>query len=106
MDDRDPFSFDSTEANRKLHRVVTRGVEIRTGDHVRLRPLGRGDIFDLALEGKMATVVAIEQDFEDRVHLAVTVDDDPGRHLGREGKIGHRFFFGIDEVEPQSILRE
>ncbi len=29
-----------------------------------------------------ATVEAIEQDFEGRVYLAVTVDDDPGKDLG------------------------
>ena len=55
---------------------------------------------DIALDGMTATIVAIEQDYENRVHLAVTVDDDPGSDLGRDGKPGHRFFFGIDEVEP------
>lgn len=69
------------------------------GDRVRLKPRRRADIFDLALAGKMATVVSVEQDFEDRVHLCVTVDDDPGRDLGVDGKPGHRFFFGADEVE-------
>ena len=45
---------------------------------MRLWPLGRADIFDLALEGKIATIESIEQDFEDRIYLAVIVDDDPG----------------------------
>ncbi len=75
-------------------------VEIRPGDRVRLWPLGRGDIMDMALEGKLATVEAIDQDFEDRVHLAVVVDDDPGRDLGLDRQIGHRFFFSPAEVEP------
>jgi hypothetical protein len=44
-------------------------------------------------------IASIEQDFENRIHLAVTVDDDPGRDLGLTGKPGHRFFFGPDEVE-------
>jgi hypothetical protein len=70
------------------------------GDRVRLRPRRRADIFDIALAGKLATIVSLEQDFEDQVHLCVTVDDDPGRDLGVEGKPGHRFFFGTDEVEP------
>jgi len=74
--------------------------EIRPGDRVRLRPRGRADLFDLALAGMTATVEAIEQDFEGRVYLAVTVDDDPGRDLGRLGQPGHRFFFAPDEVEP------
>ena len=34
------------------------------------------------LAGQVATIESIEQDFEDRVYLAVTVDDDPGRDLG------------------------
>ena len=49
---------------------------------------------------RRATIAAIEQDYEDRVYLAVTVDEDPGRDLGTEGKPGHRFFFRPEEVEP------
>ena len=76
------------------------GARFKKGDRVRLQPRRRADIFDIALAGKLATVVSVEQDFEDGVHLCVTVDDDPGRDLGLEGKPGHRFFFGTDEVEP------
>ena len=64
-----------------------------------LRPRGKADIFDLALVGKIATIASIEQDFENKIHLAVTVDEDPGRDFGQTGKPGHRFFFGVDEVE-------
>jgi hypothetical protein len=66
------------------------------GDRVRLRPRARGDVFDLALAGRSARVAAVEHDLEGRVHVAVTIDDDPGRDLGA---YGHRFFFGLDEVE-------
>ena len=58
----------------------------RVGDRVRLWPLGDADILDMALKGKTATIASIEQDFEDRVYLAVTVDDDPGHDLGMPGK--------------------
>ena len=44
--------------------------------------------------------MAIEQDYEDRVYLAVTVEDDPGQDMGVAGKPGHRFFFRPEEVEP------
>jgi hypothetical protein len=71
----------------------------KTGDRVRLRPRQRADILDLALEGKEATVVAVEQDFEGRLHVAVTVNDDPGCDLGAAGFPGHRFFFRPEEVE-------
>jgi hypothetical protein len=79
--------------------LTARNTALDAGTRVRLRPRRGGDIFDLALAGKTATVVKIEEDFEGRVFLAVTVDDDPGRDLGVEGRPGHRFFFRPDEVE-------
>ena len=75
-------------------------LKFAAGDRVLLRPNRRADILDLALVGKAATVEAIEQDFEGRVYLAVTVDDDPGRDLGDLRQPGHRFFFQPDEIEP------
>jgi hypothetical protein len=80
--------------------TIIRGVTVRPGDRVRLRPTRRADIMDVVLDGMIATVSSIEQDFEGRIHLAVTVDDDPGRDLGEDKLIGHRFFFLTDEVEP------
>lgn len=79
--------------------------ELRAGDAVVLRPRPRGDVLDLVLAGKRATVVSIEQELEGRVYVAVTVDDDPGKDLGLEGKPGHRFFFDVDEVEPAAPAR-
>ncbi len=73
------------------------------GDHVRLRPRARADIMDIVLRGKVAVIEAIERDFEDRVHLAVTLLDDPGRDLGLERMPGHRFFFAPDEVEKLGV---
>jgi len=80
--------------------AVIDGVEITKGSRVRLHPRGGGDILDLALAGKEAYVEAIEQDFEDRVHVAVTVADDPGRDLGDARQPAHRFFFALEELEP------
>jgi hypothetical protein len=73
---------------------------VRPGDRVRLRPHCQADAFDILLAGKAATVASVERDYEGTTYLAVTVDDDPGRDLGVEGKPGHRFFFRSDEVEP------
>src|SRR5271170_5028295 len=87
------------EPGRHLEEIQVGTSCLRPGDRVRLRPLGRADILDTALEGKTAVIEAIEQDFEDRIYLAVTVDDDPGRDLGRQRQPGHRFFFGVEEVE-------
>jgi hypothetical protein len=69
------------------------------GDRVRLRPSGRADIFDLALAGKTAAVISVEQDFEGQFYVCVIVEDDPGKDLGLAGQPGHRFFFRPDEVE-------
>jgi hypothetical protein len=83
----------------RLEGVWVNGLELKPGDRVRLHPYGRSDILDLALEGKTAMIEAIEQDLEERVYLAIVVDDDPGRDLGRLRQPGHCFYFGIDEVE-------
>ena len=76
------------------------GAELTIGDRVRLDPKGRADIMDLVLKDRVAVIEAIECDFEDRIHLAVTIADDPGRELGFGHMPGHRFFFGPDEVQP------
>ncbi|MBS1795551.1 MAG: hypothetical protein JSS81_16975 [Acidobacteria bacterium] len=88
------------EDRNLLETARVRGVELRAGDRVILRPRANGDVFDLALREKTATIEAIEQDYENRIHLAVVVDDDPGRDLGMLRQIGHRFFFAPEEVEP------
>ncbi len=68
--------WDFTEP-RSLECIQAGPYELRIGDRVRIRPRARADIFDMALCGKCATIDSIEQDFENRVHLALTVDDDP-----------------------------
>src|SRR5262249_50324047 len=96
-----PMTDWGPEADRRRLECLHLGpAEVRQGDRVRLRPRGRADILDLALAGKTATVEAIEEDYEGRVYLAVTVDGDPGRDLGALRQPGHRFFFLPEEVEP------
>lgn len=80
--------------------VVVDGVELRAGSRVRLKPRRGGDVFDVVLAGRTAVVASLEWDMEDRVQLAVTADDDPGRDLGEARMPGHRFFFMPEEVEP------
>lgn len=92
------------EAFAKMHGAIRglRGaskIEFREGDRVRLHPRKQADIFDIALNGKVAIIESVERDFEDNIHLAVTIEDDPGRDLGVARQIGHRFFFGVEEVE-------
>lgn len=88
------------EESAPLEKVIVGGVELKQGARVRLRPRAGGDIFDLALAGQTAVVEAVEQDYEGKIHLAVVLEDDPGRDLGVLRQPGHRFFFSTEEVEP------
>ena len=89
-----------------LESLTAFGVALHPGDRVRLWPQKKADIMDMALKGKVAIVEAIERDFEDQVHLAVVLEDDPGRDLGMLRQPGHRFFFSPEEVEPLALNRE
>lgn len=86
--------------------VTVFGVEVKPGDRVRLWPQKSADIVDLALKGKIAIVEAIERDFDDRVHVAVVIEDDPGLDLGMLRQPGHRFFFSPEEIEPLNLHSE
>jgi hydrogenase maturation protease len=88
------------EDKTPLESVEIQGVQLRRGDHVRLRPRAGGDVFDLALAGKIAAIESIEQDYEGNLHVCVVVEDDPGRDIGLMRQPGHRFFFAPSEVEP------
>ena len=71
---------------------------MKRGDHVRLHPAGRNDIFDLVLAGQTARIDAIEDDLDGKRHVVVILDSDPGRSIGPKAP-GHRFFFTPDELE-------
>jgi hypothetical protein len=89
-----------------MRSVTVFGVEVKPGDRVRIWPQKSADIMDMALKGKVAIIEAIERDFDDQVHLAVVMEDDPGRDLGMLRQPGHRFFFSPEEVEPLSLNSE
>lgn len=112
---RDPHCVPTTERNPlepeltgpRLVYDRNGGVALRVGDRVRLQPKGGGDTMDLVLAGKTAVIESIERDFEDRVHVAVTIDDDPGREWGLQRMPGHRFFFSPEEIQSlQSPTQE
>lgn len=73
------------------------GVEYRKGAKVSLQ-LGknRRDAADMFIDGKTATIETIYTDYDGKVFLAVTLDDDPGRDLARD--LGRYMFFTPDEV--------
>ncbi len=91
------------EENAHVESVRVSGVDLRPGDRVRLWPQKKADIMDMALTGQVAEIESIQRDYEDQIHLAVVLDDDPGRDLGNLRQPGHRFFFGLDEVEPLGL---
>jgi hypothetical protein len=80
--------------------ITAGGRTFRRGEHVVLRPSrvhpprGAGDHL---LDGRSATIERIYVDYDDDVHLCVTVDDDPGQQLMRD--IGRYLYFKTDEVE-------
>ncbi len=106
VDERTRRMLERTEALspqelEKLHGAFrTSHAPLKRGDRVRLWPKKSADIMDIALKGRVAEIEAVEVDFENQVHLAVVLEDDPGRDLGALRQPGHRFFFSLDEVEP------
>lgn len=92
--------WNELESRPQLECTPHLGEMLRPGDRVRLWPRRGADIMDLVLRGKTATIEAIEQDYEETIHLAVVIEDDPGRDLGLLRQPGHRFFFTLEEIEP------
>ncbi|HVR22924.1 MAG TPA: hydrogenase maturation protease [Candidatus Polarisedimenticolia bacterium] len=88
------------EAKQPVSDLRISDVEVRPGSRVKLRPRSGGDVMDIALAGKTAIIESIEQDYEGKIHLAVVVEEDPGRDIGLMRQPGHRFFFTPEEVEP------
>ena len=91
------------EALWKLHGAAETPLRFSAGERVRLRPRAgtgaRTDILDLVLNGALATVLSMEEDFDGRTYVCVVLESDPGKDLGAEGKPGHRFFFAPEELE-------
>ena len=94
------WEWQALEDKTTIESLDVQGVQVRRGERVRLRPRAGGDVFDLALAGKIATIESIEQDYEGQLHVCVVVDEDPGRDIGLMRQPGHRFFFAPTEVEP------
>jgi len=80
-------------------RATVDGVTFERGAAVVLRPGTDRDTFDRMLDGRSATLERIYIGYDDRVYLAVTVDDDPGQELMRE--TGRYLFFFAHEVTPR-----
>lgn len=83
--------------NPATDRVTVDGRSVGAGTRVVLRPgLRRTDAQDLFLRGRTAVVEAVIHDVDGCVHLAVTVEDDPGADIRREQ--GRFLYFQPDEL--------
>ena len=69
----------------------------RRGGKVVIRPGLDADLHARMLEGRTRDDRAHLRDYDGKVHLGVTVDDDPGQELMRE--TGRFLFFFAPEVE-------
>ena len=96
----EPATFLEAMTRDVLQEVEVAGVILRPGCRVRLRPRPGGDLLDAALSGLTARIEAIEEDDTGSAHVAVIMEDDPGRGLGRTRHPAHRFFFAPGELEP------
>ena len=67
------------------------------GGRVVVRPGPEADLHARMLDGRTATVERILVDVDGKVHLGVTIDDDPGQDLLRE--TGRYLYFFAPEVE-------
>jgi hypothetical protein len=77
--------------------ITVDGRTFARGGHVVLRPGAGHHAQDHLLDGRGATIERIYVDYDDQVHLCVTVDDDPGQDLMRD--IGRYLYFKPAEVE-------
>jgi hypothetical protein len=78
--------------------ILIDGMTVSKGASVRLQPNRRADSMDVFLRDRRATVEAVYESVDDDMHVAVTLDDDPGNDLQRE--TGRFFYFAPDELEP------
>ena len=99
-------TWNPLEEKAPVESVRVFGIDLRRGDRVRIWPKKSADIIDIALTGRVAEIEAIEVDYDDQIHLAVILDDDPGRDLGAMRQPGHRFFFSPEEIEPLALDEE
>jgi hypothetical protein len=90
------------DAKPQLAFLRVHGADLKIGDRVRLSPKAGADIMDIVLKDEVAVIEAIERDFEDKIHVAVVLENDPGREFGLDRMPGHRFFFSPDEIEAVS----
>ena len=94
----DELSRGQVDNNPGERATTIDGITFTKGAKVVLKPGTERDVYDQILDGRVATLERIYVAYDDEVHLAVTVDDDPGQQLMRE--TGRYLFFKAHEVQP------
>jgi len=89
--------FNPKDENPEQNSAVVDGSTVTRGERVRIAPKRSADAMDLFLAGRTAVVAAIHHDLDDRIYVAVTVEDDPAADL--QGRVGRYFYFDPDELE-------
>ena len=72
-------------------------MQFTRGGKLRIHPPADADIQARMLDGRTATLERLFTDYDGRLHLGVTIDDDPGQELMRE--TGRYLYFFAQEVE-------
>ncbi len=84
--------------------VLVGGVPVAKGSRVLLRPSRRADAQDLFLAGMTAMVSRVYFDVDGGTHVAVMLEDDPGKDL--YDATGRFYYFGPEEIEPLGVREE
>ena len=96
--DPEPAPADGADTDvRGEESIVVDGRAFARGQHVVLRPGVNQHAQDHLLSGHSATIERILVDYDEQVHICVTVDDDPGQDIMRD--IGRYLYFKPDELE-------
>jgi hypothetical protein len=77
--------------------VTFEGVTYKRGQKVVLHPPLDADVYDKMLDGRTATIHRLFMRVDERLHLGVTIDDDPMQEI--LGESGRFLFFFSEEVE-------
>ena len=77
--------------------VTFEGVTYKRGQKVILHPPLDADVYDKMLDGRTATIHRLFMRVDERLHLGVTIDDDPMQEI--LGESGRFLFFFSEEVE-------
>jgi hypothetical protein len=85
---------------RRVAAVILKGVELRAGDRVKIKPK-HDEVFSVvALTDKIGVIEAFEQDAENRVHVLLVLEGEPAEGETPWYQSGERFLFTLDEIEP------